>query len=686
MVKMSEAKQIENIQDVEVQDVDAQAVEKVSTDVQEVDVEAVSTQQSVVEENAEAEAEESAVVEGQPAEADEQPDDAPAAEIPVVDKSVTEQVETEVTVTEDAVTEETEPEEESFKQMFEASLKQQPVVKRGEMIKGMVVSINSDAVIIDVSAKAEGSIPRAEFEQAGMEIPVIGDEIDALVQSVGGAAGVRLSVLAAKQSAAWTGIESALATDSCVDAVITTEVKGGFRVNLNGLNAFMPRSEADTDFHVDTASLIGQTCQVAILEARRKPDNIVVSRKKPMAVAQEAMRGVFFEQHHVGDKVSGTVKRMADFGAFVDMGGVDALLHVSDISWRRIKHPSEMLSIGQQLTVEIVKLNADTGKVSVSVKSLQSDPWENVATTYEHGMRLTGTVRRLLDFGAVVELEPGIEGMIHRSEMSWTKRDVQPSQVLTEGDVVDVAVLEVDASARRLRLSLKAVSENPWNTWLASHPVGSHINGKIKNVTDFGFFVPVEDGMDGLVHVENLSWEQKGEEALKQYSKGQEVECVILGVDVEKQRISLGIKQLSDDPFELFMAGVKRGSSIEGKVVELKPSGAIVELTEGVRAYLANREVPRDHDALKEGDEIEAKIIEVNRKRRQVELSIKQQLQAEERDAVRSYSRQTASDATPSALALELQRKLLDRMAPEKTANTATKKKATATVANKKKA
>jgi len=264
--------------------------------------------------------------------------------------------------------------------------------------------------------------------------------------------------------------------------------------------------------------------------------------------------------------------------------------------------------------------------------------------------------------------------MIHRSELSWTKRDVKPSQVLTEGDVVDVAVLEVDASARRLRLSLKAVSENPWQAWMADHPVGSHITGKIKNITEFGFFVPVEDGMDGLVHVENLSWDQKGEDALKGYSKGQEVECVILGVDVEKQRISLGIKQLSDDPFELFMAGVKRGSSIKGKVSELKPSGMIVELTEGVHAYLANREVPRDHSELKEGTEIEAKIIEVNRKRRQVELSIKQQLHAEERDAVRSYSRKTADDSTPSALALELQRKLLDRIEPKKKAVKSEKK------------
>jgi small subunit ribosomal protein S1 len=668
---MSEAKQIENVQDV-----DLQVVEEVSTDVQNVDVEAVSAQQAeTTEVQADAEQVEADPVEAEQAETEQAETEEEPAVVDVAAQQLADAPASDIPDEDEATPDEQEPEEESFKQMFEASLKEQPVVKRGEMIKGMVVSINSDAVIIDVGAKAEGSIPRSEFEQASIDIPAVGDEIDALVQSVGGAAGVRLSVLAAKQSAAWTEIEGAMAEDSCVDALITTEVKGGFRVNLNGLNAFMPRSEADTDFHVDAASLIGQTCKVAILEARRKPDNIVVSRKKPMAVAQLAMRGVFFEQHSVGDKVSGIVKRMADFGAFVDLGGVDALLHVSDISWRRIKHPSEMLSVGQQITVEIAKLNAETGKVSVSVKSLQSDPWENVATTYEPGMRLTGTVRRLLDFGAVVELEPGIEGMIHRSEMSWTKRDVKPSQVLTEGDVVDVAVLEVDASARRLRLSLKAVSENPWNTWMATHPVGSHISGKIKNITEFGFFVPVDEGMDGLVHVENLSWDQKGTDALQAYSKNQEVECVVLGVDSEKQRISLGIKQLSGDPFELFLSGVKRGSSIEGTVAELKPSGVIVKLTEGVHAYLANREVPRDHDALKEGDMIEAKIIEVNRKRRQVELSIKQQLQAEERDAVRSYSRQTAEDSTPSALALELQRKLLDRIEPKKAIAKKVKKK-----------
>lgn len=553
-------------------------------------------------------------------------------------------------------------EEESFQQLFEASLKEQSEIRRGEMFKAVVVGVNADVVVLDVGTKAEGAVPLSEFEQAGLPVPSVGDEIEALVQSVGGSAGVRLSVLAARQREAWSVLEAAQASETTVEGVVTAETKGGFRVNLNGLNAFMPRSEADTDIHVQAAALIGRPCMVTVLEARRKPENIVVSRRRPLMAKQEGKRAAFFEQHAVGDKVSGEIKRLADFGAFVDLGGVDALLHVSDVSWRRIKHPSEMLSVGQSVTVEIVKLNAETGKVSVSMKALQSDPWDNVEATYEPGMGLTGTVRRLLDFGAVVELEPGVEGMIHRSELSWTNRDVNPAAVLAEGDVVDVAVLDLDASARRIRLSLKAVTENPWQVWMADHPVASHISGKIKNITDFGFFVHVADGMDGLVHMENLSWDLPAAEALAAYQKGMEVECVVLGVDADQQRISLGIKQLSGDPFELFLSGVKRGSSVNGTVVEIKPSGAVVELAEGVQAFLAMREVPRDHAELKVGSEVEAKIIEVNSKRRQVSLSIRQHLIEEEREAVRNYSRQSAGDATPSALALELQRKLLGKV------------------------
>ncbi len=553
-------------------------------------------------------------------------------------------------------------EEESFQQLFEASLKEQPEVKRGEMIKGMVVSVSNDVVTVDVGAKAEGTVPVSEFEQAGIDVPVVGDEIDALVKSVGGTSGVRLSVLEVKQREAWTAVEQAAESGEAIDAVVTAAIKGGYRVNLSGLNAFMPRSEADVDMHVADEALVGKPCKVAVLEARRRPENVVVSRKKPMAAAREVERQQFFATTKVGDRINGEVKRMADFGAFVDLGGVDALLHVSDISWRRIKHPSEMLSVGQQVAVEVVKLNPETGKVSVSMKALQADPWQGVAATYEAGMRLTGTVRRLLEVGAIVELEPGVEGMIHRSELSWIKRDVKPSSVLSEGDVVDVAVLEVDSEARRIRLSLKAVGENPWQSWLAEHPVGSHVTGKIKNITEFGFFVPVAEGMDGLVHIENLSWEKKGAEQLAEYQKGQEVEAVVLGVDVEKQRISLGIKQLSGDPFELFLEAAKRGDSVNGKVVELNQGGAVVQVADSVTAFLPRREVPRDHAELKVGDEVEAKITEVNRKRRQVNLSIRQHLRDEERDAVRNYTQQSSNDDTPSALALELQRKLLGKI------------------------
>jgi len=552
-------------------------------------------------------------------------------------------------------------EEESFKKLFEASLKEAPALKRGENVKGVVVSVDSDVVTLDVGAKNEGTINVSEFNAIGRALPAVGDEIDVMVVSGGGRGGIQLSVLEGRRQELWENVDKALAAGDTIEATILKEVKGGFRVDLGGLSAFMPRSESDLDARIAADQLIGQTCQVAIIEASHKPENIVVSRKQPMAKVAEEERAVFFNKNAVGSKVSGTVKRLTDFGAFVDLGGVDALLHVSDMAWRRIDHPGEMLSIGQKVSAEIIKMNPETGKVSISMKALQQDPWTSVASTYEEGMRLTGTVRKLLDFGAVVEIEPGIEGMIHRSELSWTRKDVKPTEVLSEGDVVDVAVLSVEPEDRRIRLSLKEVSENPWQAWLVDHPVGSKIMGKIKNITDFGFFVSLTKELDGLVHVGNLSWEQDGAEAIGEYKKSQEVEAVVLGVDVERQRISLGIKQLSSDPFEVFISGVNKGGVVKGTVVEVNAGAAMVELTDGVQARLALREVPREREALKVGDEIEAKVIDVNRKRRQVELSIRQLLRDEEREAVRSYTQDVKNDDTPSALALELQRKLLGK-------------------------
>jgi len=550
--------------------------------------------------------------------------------------------------------------EESFKQLFEQSLREQPVIRRGETVTGTVVHCGQEVVVIDIGAKAEGTIPLSEFASIGMPVPAVGDKVDAQVRSVGGASGVELSVLDAHRRSVWSDIEAAMESREPVDGRVISEVKGGFKVDLGGIEAFMPRSEADTTPRVQAEELIGQSCQVRIIEARRRPENIVVSRKQVLQVEQEKQQAAFFAEAKIGDKVTGKVKRLTDFGAFVDIGGIDALLHISDITWRRVRHPKEVLSAGQSITAEITKLVPESGKVSISMRALQPDPWQQVGSTYEPGMRLTGTVRQLLDFGAVVELEPGVEGLIHRSEMSWTRRDVKPTEVLAEGDVVDVSVLDVDPEARRIRLSLKEVSENPWQAWLAKHPVGSHVSGKIKTITDFGFFVGLDDNLDGLVHMGNIAWDKDGAEALQDYSKGQEVECVVLGVDVDRQRISLGVKQLSADPMELFLEGAKRGSVVTGKVVEVHSGYATIELAEGVRARLGMREVPRDSDEVKLGNEIEAKVMDINPRRRQIELSIRQMLRDEERDAVRNYAASVDEEKAPSALALELQRKLLD--------------------------
>ncbi|MDQ6952339.1 MAG: 30S ribosomal protein S1 [Mariprofundaceae bacterium] len=547
------------------------------------------------------------------------------------------------------------PEEESFKAMFEASLKEEKPLRKGESVRGMVVEVRAEQVIMDVGGKNEGSISIAEFEKLGLDTPKAGDEIDAVILFTGGA--IRLSILEGKRREQWLKIDAVVAENTTIEATVTSEVKGGYRVDLGGLQGFMPRSEVDIHAGIQANQLIGHSYQVAILESSQRPENIVVSRKKPIAEKAAVARAKFFEGVALGDRVTGGVKRLTDFGAFVDLGGVDALLHVSDMTWRRIAHASEVLTLGQSIAAEIIKLNPESGKISISTKILQEDPWNHVATTYEAGMRLTGTVRKLLDFGAVVELEAGVEGMIHRSEMSWTRSDVNPTEILVEGDVVDVAVLEVDEKQRRIRLSLKEVAENPWQAWMTEHPEGSRLTGKIRNITEFGFFVALNSELDGLVHIGNLSWTESGQDVIQNYQKGQEVECVVLGVDVAKQRIALGIKQLQDDPFEVFMAGVKRGATVKGTVIDVASGAAWVQLGEHVRARLALREVPRDQ-SLNAGDEIEAKVIDVNRRRKQVDLSIRQFLSDEEREAVRQYSQTVANEDGPSALALALQRSL----------------------------
>jgi len=557
-----------------------------------------------------------------------------------------------------------------FRQMLEESLRQQPVASSGEIIKGFVVGVDREVVMIDVGGKNEGRVSASEFEQLGEELPAVGDEIEIMVQHSADRGGSTYSVIAARRNSLWEGIEASFNEQSILQGKVTKEVKGGLRVQLGGIEAFMPRSECDTSLSRQVAELVGQDVEVVVITAERRPENVVVSRKRPLEKVELAKRAEFFAASKLGDKVSGEVKRLTDFGAFVDLGGVDALLHISDIAWRRLKHPSEALQVGQKITAEIIKLNETSGKVSLSMRSLQSDPWENAEHNYQGGMRITGTVRRLLDFGAMVELEPGVEGMIHRSEMSWTRRDINPSQVLAEGDVVDVAVIEVDPAKRRIALSLKEVSENPWQAWLSGHPAGSHVSGPVRSITEFGMFVRLSEELDGLVHIGDLSWTETGDKMIAEYSKGQEVECVVLGVDIDRQRISLGIKQLESDPFQVFMDGSSRGRKVEGKVISVAKGAANVEVMEGVVARLALREVPREHDELKVGDQIEAKIIELDRKRRRIDLSISQLLRDEEKDAVRNYSKSVSGGNTMSALALQLQAKLLSKQekAPAKAA------------------
>jgi len=547
---------------------------------------------------------------------------------------------------------------ESFADLFESSLKEQPVVSRGQVVVGTVVAKDAEHVVIDVGSKAEGTVSLGEFAHtAKPEGPAMGDKIEVMVVSAGGPGGIRLSVSEARRRVGWQKLREAQEAGSPINVKVIAEVKGGYRIEFEGLHGFMPRSEADIDPRHQAELLLGKEFAAEILRVDRKQENIVVSRKSLLHGELEEKRQAFFSRAKLGDHVSGTVRRLTDFGAFVDIDGIDALLHVSDISWRHLRHPSEMLSVGQSITAEITRLSAEKAKISLSMRALQADPWQDVGEKYELGMRVTGTVRRLLDYGAMIELEPGVEGMIHRSELNWLRPDIKPSEVLTEGEVVDVAVLEIKPEKRRIALSLKAVSDNPWQGWLAEHPAGSRVTGKIRNITDFGLFVGQEDGLDGLVHMGNLSWTGSGKEALANYKVGQEIECVVLGVDIERQRISLGLKQLDEDPFEVFLAGAGRGAKVSGKVTAVDKGAVRIEIAPGIEAVLPLREVPREQE-LKADDEVEAKIIEVDRRRRKVVVSVRQLHREEERDAIRAYTNgATQGESAPSALALELQRK-----------------------------
>ncbi|RME80893.1 MAG: S1 RNA-binding domain-containing protein, partial [Zetaproteobacteria bacterium] len=510
-----------------------------------------------------------------------------------------------------------------------------------------------------LGAKAEVPVPIQEWQEAGLALPRVGDEVEAVVVGFGGEAGVRVSVVAAKREEAWEAVEASLTGGEPVIAELIGPQKGGFSVRIGPLVAFMPWSESALHPRRNVEEeLRAGPFAVKVLSARRRPrPDIVVSRKAVQAEQQEQARQAFFAETKVGDVVEGVVRRMTDFGAFVELReGVDALLHVSEIAWRRLGHPREALKVGQKVRVKVLELDPEAGRIAVSLRALEPDPWADVPARYQPGMRLAARVLKTFERGVLVEIEPGVEGWIPAEELSWTRKRVRPSEIVAEGELVDAVVLEVRPEERRMLLSYKGARPNPWEVWLSEHPVGSRVKGPVVSKTDFGVFVRVGEELDGLVHMSDLSWTEEPEAALARVQVGDELECVVLGVDVARGRIQLGVKQLEEDPLEVFLKGAQKGGTVRGVVRAVDEAGAQVELAPGVVAFLPRREIPKGRE-LAEGEELEARLIEADRRRRRVVISVRQHERMQEREALRRLSRE-GEGALPNPLAEQLKRLL----------------------------
>ena len=530
-----------------------------------------------------------------------------------------------------------------------------PSFRRGDLVEAEIVGVDRREVLVDIGGKSEAVIPREEFAEAGLDAPRPGARVAAVVVRAG-AGGLRLSVLEAARRQAWDTVQRAVKEDAPVRVQIQAQIKGGFAGRIGPLRAFLPWSEADVR-PPRPSELVGHEVDALVVETDARAHSVVVSRKRLMEREVEAARARFFAEAQEGMTIKGRVRRIADFGAFVEVAPhVEALLPASEITHRRIVHPREVLRRGQEVEAVILALKPEEGRITLSTKALEPDPWEGVAERFPSGARVQGRVVKILPEGAIVELAPGLDGFLHRSELSWARRQVRPSEVLAEGDEVEVQVLEVDAEARRIRLSLKAVQPNPWEMWLAEHPVGSRVKGPVRTKTDFGVFVRVGEELDGLVHLNDLSWTEEPEEVLARIEVGQELECVVLGVDVARERISLGIKQLEEDPFLVFLKGAPKGGAVKGTVREVREDGLVVDLAPGVAGFVPRREIPRGREYAA-GDEVEARLIEADRRRRRVVLSIRRHEQQLTREAMRKLEKESAK-ALPSPLALELQKAL----------------------------
>jgi small subunit ribosomal protein S1 len=545
---------------------------------------------------------------------------------------------------------------ESFSELFEQSLASQRI-RPGMILTGLVISVGDDMVVVNVGLKSEAVIPLDQFRNERGEIEVVaGDEVEVALDAVEDGTGeTRLSREKAKRARTWTRLEKAFTESEIVIGVITGRVKGGFTVELENVRAFLPGSLVDVRPVRDTAYLENKPLEFKVIKLDQKRNNVVVSRRAVVEQEFSAERSALMDNLQEGTVVKGSVKNLTDYGAFVDLGGIDGLLHITDMAWKRVKHPSEVVTVGQEVEVRILKFDRERSRVSLGLKQLGADPWENIARRYPPNTHVFGKVTNIADYGAFVEIEDGVEGLVHVSEMDWTNKNVNPSKVVQTGEEVEVMVLDVDEERRRISLGLKQCKANPWTDFAENFNRGDKVSGQVKSITDFGVFIGLAGNIDGLVHLSDISWDIPGEEAVRSYQKGQLIEAMVLSIDPERERISLGVKQLAKDPFSGYVAENPRGSIVVGTVTEVDARGALIDLGNGVEGQLRATELGRDRvdDArtvLKVGDQVEAKFVGVDRKTRSITLSIKAKEMHEEAEVVQNYRTDSGSSSSGTSL------------------------------------
>jgi small subunit ribosomal protein S1 len=545
---------------------------------------------------------------------------------------------------------------ESFADLFEQSLNEIDMTP-GAIVTGTVIDIDSDWVTVHAGLKSEGVIPRNQFLDEQGNLPLaIGDEVKVALETVEDGFGeTRLSREKAKRAESWMELEAAYEKNDIVTGVINGKVKGGFTVDLNNIRAFLPGSLVDVRPVRDTLHLEGQELEFRLIKLDRKRNNVVVSRRAVLESVSTEERDALLEKLQEGISVKGIVKNLTDYGAFVDLGGVDGLLHITDMSWKRIKHPSEIVNVGDEIDVKVLKYDRDRNRVSLGLKQLGEDPWVAIKQRYPENTRVKAVVTNLTDYGCFAELEEGVEGLVHVSEMDWTNKNIHPSKVVNLGDEIDVMILDIDEERRRISLGIKQCFQNPWDGFAENFNKGDKISGSIKSITDFGIFIGLDGNIDGLVHLSDISWDETGEEAVRNYKKGDEIETVILSIDPERERISLGIKQLEDDPFMNYASEFEKGSIVKGTVTSVDAKSATLSLGEGIEGVLRASEISRDkvedaRNALKEGDEIEVKIVSVDRKNRVLSLSVKAIEIDDEKAAILEHKNQEAADVSPGTI------------------------------------